>query len=207
MNSAARIVKKPVVPLPPGVPGFAVRRFTVDEYHALAEIGILKPHDHYELIDGWIIHTMTVNPPHAYALTALADLLKSLLPADWMLRTQLPVTFKTSEPEPDVVVVPGPKSRYKTAHPTPSAVELLVEIADSSLAEDRGIRLRVYAKAKIAVYWIVNINERCVEVYTQPRGGKNPGYKQQTNYGPDDAVPVVVGGKPVGTIAVKELLP
>ncbi len=73
--------------------------------------------------------------------------------------------------------------------------------------EDRTTKLELYAGAKIAVYWIVNLVDRRVEVYTQPRGGKNPTYKQQTNYGPDDEVPVVVGGKQIGRIPVKELLP
>src|SRR5687768_12780278 len=136
MSSAARVTKKPntAAPVPPvAIPGLAVRRFTVAEYHTLIDIGILKPGDPYELIDGWIIQTMTVHPPHAYSLTALIDAVKPLLSKDWVLRSQLPVTFKTSEPEPDVVVVPGPKDRYKTAHPGPGVVSLLVEIADSSL--------------------------------------------------------------------------
>ncbi len=82
-----------------------------------------------------------------------------------------------------------------------------MEVADSSLHEDQTTKLELYAGAKVAVYWVVNLVDRRVEVYTDPRGGKNPGYKTRTNYGLNDSVPVVIGSKKVGTIAVKELLP
>jgi hypothetical protein len=80
-------------------------------------------------------------------------------------------------------------------------------VSDSSLPEDQTTKLEMYAAAKVAVYWVVNLVDRRVEVYTQPKGGKNPAYRQRTDYGPDDEVPVVVGGKELGRIAVKELLP
>jgi hypothetical protein len=80
-------------------------------------------------------------------------------------------------------------------------------VADSTLHRDQTTKLELYAGAKVAVYWIVNLVDRRVEVYTQPRGGKSPTYKTRTDYGPDDAVPVVIAGKRVGTIAVKDLLP
>jgi hypothetical protein len=106
-----------------------------------------------------------------------------------------------------VAVVPAPKQQYLAPHPTEKKAAIVVEVADTSLDEDRRLKLRQYATATIAVYWIVNRVDRRVEVYTQPKGGKNPTYKSRTDYGPDDAVPVVVAGKQVGTVAVKELLP
>ena len=110
-------------------------------------------------------------------------------------------------PEPDVVLATGRDADYKTRNPKPSECIVVAEVADSSLREDQTTKLELYAGAKVAVYWIVNLVDRRVEVYTQPRGGKNPAYKKQTNYGPDDAVPVVVAGNELGRIAVKELLP
>ena len=106
-----------------------------------------------------------------------------------------------------MVLATGSKATYKARNPKPSEVILLVEVADSSLHEDQTTKLVLYAKARIPVYWIVNLVDRHVEVYTEPRGGKNPAYKKHTDYGPDDAVPVVVAGKELGRIPVKELLP
>ena len=96
---------------------------------------------------------------------------------------------------------------HDARHPGPKDLVLVVEVSDSSLGFDRGTKMAVYAAAKIVQYWIVNVNDRRVEVYTQPKGGKNPSYKLRTDYGPGDAVPVVVAGKQVGAVAVKELLP
>ncbi len=101
----------------------------------------------------------------------------------------------------------GPDEPYKKRHPRPRETELIVEVADTSLERDRGVKLKLYAAGGIAVYWVVKLVDRRVEVYTQPLGGKNPTYKQQTNYGPDDEMPVVIAGKELGRISVKELLP
>lgn len=211
MSSAARVTKKPkpAAPLPPAVTPLAVRRFTLAEYHHLIQTGFFREDDRVELLNGWIVAKMGINPPHASALTRTTRRLRRLLGDDWVVREQSSLTIPTSdsEPEPDVVVAPGPEDAYDARHPQPKDTVLLVEVAESSLAEDRGEKLRTYAVAKIAVYWIVNLVDRRVEVYTQPRGGKSPTYKQQTDYGPDDAVPVVVGGKELGRIPVKELLP
>ncbi len=209
MSSAARVTKKPkpVAPLPPAVPPFAVSRFTVDDYHKLVENGVLTANHRIELIHGWLVTKMTLNPPHSYAVGAVTDALHALQIPKTTVRVQQPITMTDSEPEPDVVLASGSRTDYKSRHPEPAEVVLLVEVADSSLREDQTTKLELYAGAKVAVYWIVNLADRRVEVYAQPRGGKNPTYKQQTNYGPDDAIPVVVDGKQVGTVAVKELLP
>jgi hypothetical protein len=177
----------------------------VDEYHKLGELGILTENDRVELIHGWIVAKMTVNPPHAYAATALMDQLVAL-GGSATVRVQQPITTADSEPEPDVVFATGTNTDYKNWHPKPSECILVAEVAEST-HEDRTTKLELYAGAKVAVYWIVNLVDRRVEVYTQPKGGKNPTYKQRADYGPDDAAPVVIGGKRVGTIAVKDLLP
>jgi len=209
MSSAARVTKPPKRngPPPPAVPPLPVRRFTVDEYHRLIEIGMISENDRVELIHGWIVTKMGINPPHNNGVTALMELLQSLQIPDATIRVQQPITTTDSEPEPDVVLASGLRPLFKARNPKPSEVIVLVEVADSSLHEDRTTKLELYAKAKVAVYWIVNLVDRRVEVYTQPKGGKNPGYKTRTDYGPGDSIPVVVGGKKVGTIAVKELLP
>ncbi|HEV3439717.1 MAG TPA: Uma2 family endonuclease [Gemmata sp.] len=207
MNSAARVTKKPKpgVPLPPAIPTQPVRRFTVDEYHRMLEAGVLKEREPYELINGWIIRKMVVYPPHNYAVNVLMELFMKLHGSGATLRIQQPITTANSEPEPDVVVAAGSVADYATRNPNPSEVHVLVEVAESSLQYDRTTKLELYAKAKIQVYWIVNLIDRRVEVYTGPRGGKKPTYKQQKNYGPGDEVPLFIGGKEVGRIPVKEL--
>jgi Uma2 family endonuclease len=208
MSSAARTTRKPS-PLPPAYPPLPVRRFTVDEYHRMIATGILRSGEPYELIYGWIVEKMTINPAHAYTVGELGTRLSQLGGGELIVRTQQPITIGAagSEPEPDVAVAAGPGNRYKNRHPEPRDVPLVIEVADSSLAEDRSTKLQLYAAAKIPVYWIVNLVDRRVEVYSQPRGGKNPAYRHQDTYGPDDAVPVIVGGRELGTIPVRELLP
>jgi hypothetical protein len=193
---------RPIPPLP-------VKQFTLEEYHRLAEIGVLRESERVELLTGWIVPKMTVHPPHSSALTRLQKRLGRLLAEDWVLRIQQPVTLARwdSEPEPDAAVAAGPEDRYDGAHPGPKDIRLVVEVAESSLAEDQGIKLEIYAAARLPVYWIVNLVDRRVEVYTQPRGGKNPAYRQRADYGPADAVPVVIDGQQAGTIPVRELLP
>jgi len=192
--------------LSPAIPPFPVHRFTVEEYHELIENGVLTSSHRVELLHGWLVSKMTLNPPHNYAVTALMQQLVTL-DARAIVRIQQPITTWDSEPEPDVVYALGTNANYKKRNPRPADCVIVVEVADTTLDEDQTTKLELYAGARVAVYWIVNLVDRRVEVYTQPRGGKNPGYKRQTNYGPDDAVPVVVAGKPVGRIAVKELLP
>jgi Uma2 family endonuclease len=209
MNSAARVTKKPrpSVPLPPAIPTQPVRRFTVDEYHRMLETGVLKDREPYELIHGWIVQKMGTNPPHNNAVNALMELFGALRGPNATVRIQQPITTTDSEPEPDVVLAVGSRADYAERNPTPAEVHVLVEVAESSLVQDQTNKLELYAKAKVPVYWIVNLVDRRVEVYTEPRGGKKPTYRQQTNYGPDDEVPLVIDGKEVGRIPVKELLP
>jgi len=126
---------------------------------------------------------------------------------DWVVGIQDSITLADSEPEPDFYAATGPESKFDARHPGPKDLVLVVEVSHSSLDFDRDTKLAIYAGEKIVQYWIINVKERCVEVYTQPRGGKNPTYKQHTNYGPDDTVPVVIAGKELGRISVKELLP
>ncbi|MGL6097886.1 MAG: Uma2 family endonuclease, partial [Fimbriiglobus sp.] len=133
-------------------------------------------------------------------------LMRILGPA-WVVRGQSAVTLSASVPEPDIAVAPGPDSRYDAARPTPKDLVLVAEVSDATLARDQGRKHTIYARAKIAVYWIVNIPERRVEVYTDPRGGKTPTYRTRTDYAAGTAVPVTVAGKVVGSVPVSEVLP
>src|SRR4051812_40189587 len=96
-------------PPPPAGP---LRRFTVDEYHRMIRTGILTEDDPVELLEGWIVLKMPHNPPHDATVDQSREVLQAALPAGWRVRVQSAITLSDSEPEPDLVVVPGPAARY-----------------------------------------------------------------------------------------------
>ncbi|HKI37917.1 MAG TPA: Uma2 family endonuclease [Gemmataceae bacterium] len=190
------------------VPPWPVRKFTVAEYHQLIQAGILTENDPVELIEGWIVPKMPHNPPHDGTVDNARERVERLLPTGWRVRVQSAITTADSEPEPDVVVVPSPASLYYTRHPEPHEIAVVIEVAESSLARDRGEKCRSYARACIVCYWIINLVHRQVEVYTDPTGPTGiPSYRQRIDYGPTDSVPLVIAGQQVGLIPVADLLP
>lgn len=192
---------------PPPPPAMPQRRFTVDEYHRLIDIGLLTDADRCELINGYIIERPPINPPHATVVRKLMVQLLKLVGFDVVLRVQLSITLPDGEPVPDFVLAAGTDDDYTARHPRPIDCHLVVEVSDSSLGFDTGEKLAAYAAAKVSVYWVVNIPGRRVEVYTNPRGGKAPTYRTRTDYAPGQDVPVVVAGKTLGSLPVSELLP
>lgn len=189
-------------------PPRSVHRFTIREYERLVKIGFLNPGDRTELIDGWLVDKMPQNPRHAGFMDIANQAIESLLSSKWTTRSQLPIRLPGDNvPEPDVVVVLAPKKQYTERHPTEKDAALVVEVSDTTLDEDRNLKLPQYARARIQVYWIINLVDRCIEVYTDPRGGRNPTYKQQVLYGPHEEVPVIIAGDEMGRIPAQELLP
>ena len=129
-------------------------------------------------------------------------------PAGWDIREQGALALADSRPEPDFSVVREDPADYTTRHPTPADVGLLVEIADSSLIRDRRDKARIYARGYIVCYWIVNLQDRRIEVHTQPSGPcDSPAYASIANYLPGDSVPLVLDGVTVAAIPVADLLP
>src|SRR5262245_28451011 len=139
------------------------RRFTVDEYHRLIRGGILTEDDNLELIEGYLVHKMSRSPPHNGTLRKVEKRLSRLLPAGWEVCIQSGITLADSEPEPDLAVVREDPAEYITRHPGPADIGLVIEVADSSLPSDRSDKARIYARAGIAVYWIVNVSDRQIE--------------------------------------------
>jgi len=190
-------------PLPPAPP----RRFTVAEYHHLIETGVFASDERYELIDGWVVPKTRRNPPHEVCLNIVPDVFRPILPRGWHPRIQSAITTDDSEPELDIAVVRGPARRYLRRHPGPADIAVLIEIADSSLDLDRDVKGPMYARAGIAIYWIINLVDNQVEVYTDPNGSRRPKYHRRRVFDIDSRVPLVIGGKEVERIAVRELLP
>jgi Uma2 family endonuclease len=190
------------------VPTDVIWRFSVDQYHAIIRAGILTEDDPVELLEGWLVTKMPKNPKHRVVTRLIRQALENLVAPSWYVDTQEPLTTADSEPEPDVMIVRGETRRYLDRHPGPQDVPLVIEVADSSLQRDRTLKKRLYAAAGILVYWIVNLLDNQIEVYTDPSGpGDQPDYRHQQNYGLTDAIPVVIEGRAVGHLVVQDLLP
>jgi len=192
---------------PVELPPWLLYRFTVKQYRHMNEIGILTENDRVELLEGWITTKMPRTPPHDAGISLVQAELTPRIPAEWILRIQSAINTSDSEPEPDVAVVRGPARRYAKAHPKPRDIGLLVEAAESTLLNDRNFKGRIYARARIPVYWILNLVENKVEVYTQPKSGRSPVYQQRRDYGIDEVVPLVIEDQEIARIPVRDLLP
>jgi Uma2 family endonuclease len=179
----------------------------------MVEHGLLTKYDKIELLDGLMVEKMTKGGPHVMSTYYVGEALRALQLAGFHVKTEAPIALPTgprgraSVPEPDVSVVRGTARDYPKDEPGPQDVPLVAEVADSSVREDREGLAR-YAWSKITVAWIVNLVDRCVEVYSEPTGPADPAkYDTVKVYGPDDRIPVVIDGRLVGQVAVKELLP
>lgn len=139
-----------------------VARLSVADYHRLPE------NHRIELLRGMLIEKMPKSPLHRKLTHNAAELLRAQCSPAFVIYQEGPLTSVDSEPEPDVAVVKGPKSRYDDAHPT--TAELAVEIAVSSLEIDR-VKALIYAEAGVREYWIVLAEEQQVETYWEPVAG------------------------------------
>ncbi len=153
------------------------RLWTVDEYHRMIEVGLLTPDDKVELLEGQIIQVSPQRPPHAATTQRTSDYLKAILKGQAHVRSQLPITLSTSEPEPDIAVVRIDPAAYGDHHPTPDEIFLLIEVAYTTLDTDREDKAPIYARANIADYWILDVSDRQVYVFRNP---SNEGYQSKT---------------------------
>ena len=198
----------PIASLIASKPDDFIWRLSVEQYQEMIRAGILTADDPVELLEGWLVYKMPKNPPHRIATRLTQDALETIVPAGWYVDSREPITLDDSEPEPDVTIVRGETRSYRDRHPGSTDVALVVEVADATLDRDCGAKKRLYARAGIAVYWIINLAENLLEVYTGPSGPtEEPDYRQRRDYTLSDLVPVVIEGSEVGRIAVRDLLP
>ena len=194
------------IPLRGRISGF--RRFSVAEYHQLIDIGMLTEDDDLELLDGHLVKKISKGPTHETGIDLFREAVAALIGPGRMLRCQQAVTLAPGEPEPDFAVVRGLPRTYRHSHPTPADIDLFVEIADSSLDTDREDKGALYAADSIPFYWIINLIDSMIEVYTDPDAtAEPPAYRTRTDYAPGAAVPLVLDGVTVASIPVAELLP
>jgi len=145
------------------------RRWKRVEYERLIESGFFQPGDPIELVGGQLIVAEPQGSSHFAAIRAVEEALRAAFGSGWEVRAQGPIALdEESEPEPDVAVVPGTFRDYVIGHP--SEPVLVVEVSESSLALDREHKGSVYARARLADYWIVNLVDRVLEVYREPIG-------------------------------------
>lgn len=153
-----------------------IRPLRRKEYDQLIQLGAFQD-ERIELLEGWLVEMSPIGPPHSSTVQKLNALLVPALSGRASVRIHSPfAALDDSEPEPDVAIVP--LGDYDTEHP--SEAYLIIEVAQSSLPRDRGIKQRIYAKSGVPEYWIVNVADKSIEVHNSPRGD---GYAVQERVG------------------------
>lgn len=186
----------------------SMAKFSTARYDRMVETGLLTSEDKVELLENYVVLKMPRNPVHDGTIQLIGRRLLGALPREWDLRCQLTVALPDSRPEPDFAVARGDARTYLPRHPTPADVGLLIEVANTSILRDQRDKARIYARANVVCYWIVNLEDRRIEVHTQPSGpGDSPAYASVVNFASGDAVPLVLDGNTVATIPVADLLP
>ena len=148
-------------------PPLPLWRMTRARYDRLVDVGIFGPEDRVELLDGLLVVREPQGERHATVVGLVRAALERAFGRRYHIREEKPVALdERSEPEPDIVVVPGGLRDYLTAHP--SRPVLIVEVAETSLALDRLRKGGLYARAGIAEYWVVNLVDEALEVYRDP---------------------------------------
>jgi Uma2 family endonuclease len=157
------------------------RLFTVDEYHRMAKAGIFGPEERVELIDGEIIHMSPIGPRHAGCVINVNRILLTHLGDRAVISPQNPVVIRPrSEPQPDMLVLRPRDVSYSRAHPTPEDVLLAIEVGDTTVRFDRIVKARLYARARIREYWLIDAGRETVDVFRAPEGDA---YTSFTTYG------------------------
>jgi Uma2 family endonuclease len=162
-------------------------RFTVDDYHRMADAGILAEDDRVELIDGEIVRMSPVGAQHAGTTKKLNRLLTLTLGDAAMIGVQDPVRLADdTEPEPDISVLRPRADFYRQSHPVPPEILLLIEVADTSLLADRLVKIPRYARAGVPEVWLVDLDHRRIERHTGPAAA---GYTDVTVIAAGESLP------------------
>ncbi len=143
-------------------------KWSVEDYHKMIEAGILSDRP-VELISGDILQMSPEDPFHHYLNISIVEDLRSLLGTQAVISEGHPITLADSEPEPDIAIVRSPYTLYLNHHPYPEDIYWLIEISDSSLRKDLGIKKTIYANANIQEYWVIDLNAKILKVFQNPR--------------------------------------
>ena len=176
-----------------------LRRFGLTEYHRLIAHGFFQNDDGVELLAGFLVHRPPITFPLDATVTNLVRQLTPLLRGGQLARHREGLDVLDSRPQPDVSVTRGA---------VPEEVVLVVEVSDDRLQFDRVDKGRIYARASIPQYWVVNLVDRQIEIYTDPTGPVSvPVYRVRRDFPAGTTVPVELDGVSVGSVSVDEVLP
>jgi len=194
----------PSLKLAASLPAWPIHhRFTVDDYDRMGELGFIP--EKTELIRGEVIDKMPQGDNHSLSIDLLTRILIGLIPPPTCVRCQSPVIMADSMPEPDFSIS-TPTSSRGGKRPATADIYVLIEVSDSTHAGDRTTKLKLYAENNIPEYWIVNLPDDCVEVYTRPVAAEQR-YDSRVVYGRALSVPLAIAGLASVALAVDSLLP
>ncbi|OKH19412.1 Uma2 family endonuclease [[Limnothrix rosea] IAM M-220] len=188
------------------VPTEPILRLSVAQYHAMIQAGILTEDDPVELINGWLVEKMPKNPRHRVATKLLRTLLENSIPKGYYVDSQEPITLSDSEPEPDVMVIQGETRDYLEGHPQAENIVLIVEVSDSTLGRDRQIKKELYARHNIQNYWILNLVDNKIEVFSQPESSQLI-YASELVFGFEEAVQISLNAEIEIAFSTQQVLP
>lgn len=189
--------------------GWNTYRLSVGQYLKMIGAGVFPDDARVELLGGFLIESMANQAPHNFSASQTGHNLRRISQAGWFISEGKSLVLgRYWRPEPDIAVIRGPNDLYRARDPRAADVALLAEVAESSYALDRGRKWRAYAAARIPAYWIVNLPGRQIESYGDPAGrGQAATYRAVDLFGPEAEVPVVIDGREVGRVAVRDVLP
>jgi Uma2 family endonuclease len=206
INSSAKLINmvSDTTQLQPAtVEHLSMYRLSVGQYHDMIRMGIFSEDDRVELIEGQLVKQMPKNPPHSSMMVRLGKLLRPIEARGMWVRCEQPMTLGESEPEPDFAIGTGDDSKFTIDHPTAGEVEMVIEVADTSLDFDRTTKLAMYARAGIASYAIIVIEAKKVELFTGPRADGS--YDTRVELQSTDVLPVVVKRQVIGEIELSRV--
>lgn len=183
------------------------RLWTREEYHRAAELGLFRPDERLELIEGEVyVKVSPQDDPHAWHIALAAEAFRDAFGAGFHVREEKPLVLPDqTEPEPDIVVVRGPL-RASRRHPTPQEAVLVMEVSDSTLEFDQGRKAALYAQVGIPDYWVLDLRHRVLEVRRDPAQiGDRYDYRTLQTFMPGMEVSPLA--MPQAVIRVDDLLP
>ncbi len=160
------------------------RYFKVNDYRRMGEAGVFSEDDRVELVEGEIVEMTPIGRRHAACVDRLTELLSEQ--PGVIVRVQNPVQLDVyTEVQPDVTLLKRREDFYSRSHPTPEDVLLAVEVADTSAAYDREVKLPLYARSGVPEVWLVDLNASIIEVYATPEGGA---YRESLRVAPGETL-------------------
>lgn len=174
---------------------------TLDEYHKMGEAGIFDEDDRLELIEGTLIDMAPVGSDHAGKVIQLNTVLNTAFSGRVLVSQQNPIRLgEHSEPQPDVAILRLREDFYRTSHPQPQDILLLIEVSDTTVRYDREIKIPLYARHDIPEVWLIDLPHEQLEIYRQP---SHDGYRQILRPAKDERIaPALL---PDTTLAISDL--